>query len=187
MAQIAHQLRSEIIARDRMFEVYRVRGDTRMVARLEAAQLSMEAGTSPEWLRLRDAAMHGIGAGHMHDMDSVVTGIFLPMWRVRAYTIAEKINSWRRKLWSRPFFWDDLIRDDLGERLTEFEVPVYFFVGAHDLTANPELSRAYFDRIEAPVKSFYVFENSAHSPLFEEPERAIKILLRDVMRNVRRN
>lgn len=41
MAQIAHQLRSEIIARDRMIEAYWARGDTRMVARLEAAQVSM--------------------------------------------------------------------------------------------------------------------------------------------------
>ncbi len=32
--------------------------------------------------RIRDRAMHGIGAGHMRDMTSVVTGIFLPMWHV---------------------------------------------------------------------------------------------------------
>jgi pimeloyl-ACP methyl ester carboxylesterase len=184
MAQIAHQLRSEIMARDAMIAAYRVRGDARMVRRLEAAEVSMETGTSPEWMRLRDAAMHGIGAGHMRDMDSVVTGIFLPMWRVRAYTLGEKINIWRGKIWSRPFLWDAMIRDDLSARLTEFEVPVYFFVGAHDLTANPELSRAYFDRIEAPVKGIYVFENSAHSPLFEEPERA-RAILREIAENAR--
>lgn len=57
----------------------------------------------------------------------------------------------------------------------------YFFVGRHDFTANPELSRAYFEAIHAPVKGLYVFEDSAHSPLFEEPERATEILLRDVM------
>jgi hypothetical protein len=26
--------------------------------------------------------MHGLGVGHMHEMRSVVTGIFLPVWRV---------------------------------------------------------------------------------------------------------
>jgi len=31
------------------------------------------------------------------------------------------------------------------------------------------------------VKGFYVFENSAHSPIFEEPELAIRILLEDVL------
>lgn len=181
MAQIVHQLESEIMARDYMIKVYRARGDEAMARRLEAASVSMEAGTSPEWMRLRDGAMHRIGVGHTHDMDSVVTGIFLPMWRVRAYTVPEKINIWRGKLWSRPFFWDALIRDDLRNRLTEFALPVYFFVGRHDQTANPELSRAYFDAINAPVKSFYMFENSAHSPLFEETERATMILLNDVL------
>jgi pimeloyl-ACP methyl ester carboxylesterase len=181
MAQLAHQLRSEVMARDYMIAAYRARGDDAMVRRLEAAPVSMEAGTSPEWMRLRDTAMHRIGVGHARDIDSVVTGIFLPMWRVRAYTVTEKINIWRGKLWSRPFFWDDLIRDDLSARLTEFALPVYFLVGRHDQTANPDLSRAYFDVIDAPVKGFYIFENSAHSPLFEEPGRATEILRHDVL------
>lgn len=182
MAQIAHQLRSEVMAHDALLDTYRARGDTAMVRRLEAAPVSMEAGTSPEWMQLRDAAMHRAGAGHTHDMTSVITGIFLPMWRVRAYTLMDKINVWRGKIWSRPFFWDRLLRNNLSARLTEFELTVYIFVGRHDLTASPQLSRAYFDAIEAPVKGFYVFEDSAHSPLFEEPELALRILLNDVMR-----
>ncbi len=58
---------------------------------------------------------------------------------------------------------------------------VYFLIGRHDYTANADLSRAYFDAIEAPVKAFYLFGSSAHSPLFEEPERATAILLNDVL------
>ncbi len=182
MAQIAHQLRSEVMARDHLLALYRARGDARMVRQLEAAPVSMEDGTSPAWMRLRDAAMHRAGVGHMRAMDSVVTGIFLPMWRVRAYTLREKINIWRGKIWSRPFFWKALLRDDLTARLTRFDLPVYFLVGRHDFTANADLSRAYFDAIEAPVKGFYLFDDSAHSPLFEEPERARQILLQDVLR-----
>ena len=181
MAQIAHQLRSEVVARDYLLRVYGERGDAAMVRKLQAAKVSMEDGLSPEWMSLRDAAMHRAGVGHTHDMNSVMTGIFLPIWRVRAYTVLDKINVWRGKLWSRPFFWDDLLKDDLSTRLTDFALPVYFFVGRYDYTANPELSHAYFEAIDAPVKRFYVFENSAHSPLFEEPARATEILLNDVM------
>ena len=181
MAQIVHQLRSEVMAHDYLLGAYRSRGDAGMVRRLEAAPVSMVDGLSPAWMRLRDAAMHGAGVGHTRDINSVITGVFLPVWRVRAYTVMDKINVWRGKLWSRPFFWEELLRDDLGTRLTEFDVPVYFFVGQHDQTASPTLSRAYFDAIGAPVKGFYVFENSAHSPLFEEPERATEILLRNVL------
>jgi pimeloyl-ACP methyl ester carboxylesterase len=182
MAQIVHQLRSEVMAHDFLLDAYKARGDDGMVGKLEAAPVSMEDGLSPAWMRLRDAAMHRAGVGHTRDIDSVVTGIFLPVWRVRAYTVMDKINVWRGKLWSRPFFWEELLRDDLAMRLTTFDLPVYFFVGRHDQTANPALSRAYFDVIEAPVKGFYEFADSAHSPLFEEPERATDILLQDVLR-----
>ncbi len=184
MAQIVNQLRSEVMAHDYLLSAYRARGDRAMVRRLEAAPVSMEDGLSPAWMRVRDRAMHSAGVGHTRDIDSVITGIFLPVWRERAYTVMDKINVWRGKLWSRPFFWENLLRDDLQVRLTEFEVPVYFFVGRHDYTANPTLSRAYFEAIQAPTKGFYVFESSAHSPLFEEPERATEILLNDVVRGM---
>ncbi|MGY6552444.1 MAG: alpha/beta fold hydrolase [Erythrobacter sp.] len=186
MAQIAHQLRSEVMARDHLIGFYRARGDAGMVRRLEAAAVSMEHGLSPEWMRLRDAAMHRAGGGQTRAMRSVISGVFLPMWRVRAYTLQDKINVWRGKVWSRPFFWDDLLRDDLGARLTRFAVPVHFFIGRHDCTASPELSRAYFDALEAPVKGFHLFENSAHSPLFEEPREAVRILLENVMSGLER-
>lgn len=181
MAQIVHQLRSEVMAHDFLLGAYKARGDAGMVRKLEAAPVSMEGGLSPAWMRLRDAAMHGAGVGHTRDISSVVTGIFLPVWRVRAYTLMDKINVWRGKRWSRPFFWEELLRDDLSARLTKFELPMYFFVGSYDQTASPTLSRAYFDAIDAPVKGFCAFKNSAHSPLFEEPELATEILLVDVL------
>ncbi len=181
MGQIVHQLRSEVMARDHLLALYRAQDVADMVRKLEAASVNMENGTSDAWMRLRDRSMHEAGVGHMREMNSVISGIFLPMWRVRAYTVAEKINIWRGKIWSRPFFWDTLLRDDLRARLTEFEVPIYFLTGRHDYTANADLSRAYFDVIEAPGKGFYLFEDSAHSPLFEEPKRALAILLTDVL------
>ena len=183
MAQISHQLESEVMAHDELLSTYRARGDLAMVRKLEAAPVSMERGLSPEWMRLRDSAMHGAGAGHTRASNSVITGVFVPVWRVRAYTVMDNINVWRGKLWSRPFFWEDLLRDDLRTRLTDFDVPVHFFVGRHDLTANPALSESYFNAITAPLKGFHVFDNSAHSPLFEEPRRATEILLHEVLRS----
>ena len=83
--------------------------------------------------------------------------------------------------WSREFLWEDFIATDLSTRVHELAVPMYFFIGRYDLTANHDLSAAFFDQISAPVKGFYTFENSAHSPLFEEPARARDILRNDVL------
>ncbi|MFZ2517825.1 MAG: alpha/beta hydrolase, partial [Anaerolineae bacterium] len=41
--------------------------------------------------------------------------------------------------------------------------------------------KSYFEKLKAPVKGFYTFEQSAHSPLFEEPEKMGHILQEDVL------
>ncbi len=43
------------------------------------------------------------------------------------------------------------------------------------------LAKDYLEQLQAPTKGFYTFEHSAHSPLFEEPEKFGRILLRDVL------
>jgi pimeloyl-ACP methyl ester carboxylesterase len=181
MGQLTHQLRSEMAARDFMLKAYAAQGDTSMARRLRAAPVNLKEGTSDAWMRLRDEAMHKIGVGTTRDMDSVITGIFLPIWQCRAYTPGEKINVWRGKAWSRRLLWDEVLRTDLTLLVERLELPVYFFTGRHDYTTNYDLARDYFQRLEAPVKGFYTFENSAHSPLFEEPQRAREILQRDVL------
>lgn len=60
-------------------------------------------------------------------------------------------------------------------------MPVYFFHGIHDYTVSYPLAKSYFDDLEAPQKGFYTFANSAHSPMFEEPERMNEVLCRDVL------
>jgi hypothetical protein len=50
-------------------------------------------------------------------------------------------------------------------------VHVSFFHGANDYTCFNPVAKAYFERLEAPVKGFSTFKQSAHSPIFEELEK----------------
>ena len=54
--------------------------------------------------------------------------------------------------------------------LTQFEVPMYFFVGSHDYNTPYVLVEEYFQRISAPKKALFWFDNSGHSPQWEEPQ-----------------
>jgi pimeloyl-ACP methyl ester carboxylesterase len=63
----------------------------------------------------------------------------------------------------------------------ELQIPAYFISGAYDLTVNHDLSKGYYDQLRAPVKAFYTFADSAHSPLFEEPERFLEVMTQDVL------
>jgi pimeloyl-ACP methyl ester carboxylesterase len=182
MAQLVHQLESEKIAYDYMLATYRERGDRAMVRKLEAAPVTMSGGTPRAYLKVRDAAMHKLGVGTTHDMRSVFTGIFLRSLRFRGYTLREKVDLWRARAFCRSFgLWEQLIRIDLRRTVPELQLPVYFFEGKHDYTAVTSLAGDYIRQLRAPVKKFYVFDASAHSPLLEEPERAHHLLEHDVL------
>jgi pimeloyl-ACP methyl ester carboxylesterase len=182
MAQMSNQLESEKSAYEYMLGRFKESGDARMVRKLEAAPVTTAEGTPGKYLALRDIAMHGLGIGTTHDMKSVISGIFLPSLTSREYTLTEKINMWRGKSRSGvSLLWDKMLSTDLAKEVPELAVPVYFFHGIYDYTCSYAEAKSYFERLKAPVKGFYSFEHSAHSPLFEEPERARKILQEDVL------
>ncbi len=187
VAQMADQRRSEHLAYAYMLEQFRRNGNTSMVRALEAAPVTLDAGTPDAYLRLRDPAMHRLGIGTTHAMRSIITGIFVPSWLNREYTLREKVNLWRAKIGAgASILWDEMLATDLAERVPRLAIPTYFFHGVHDYTCAYAVAKAYFDTLVAPVKGFYTFERSAHSPIFEEPARALRILREDVLNGTNR-
>ena len=181
VAQMSNQLESEMLAYDYMLQRFRDDGDAAMVRRLEEAPVGDRVPLPESYLKVRDVAMHRLGIGTTHRMTSVLMGLLLPSLLNREYTLAEKIGLWRGKLSFGRQLWNTQLSTDLTTTLTRLEVPVYFFHGAYDYTVSYLLARAYYDRLDAPVKGFYTFERSAHSPLFEEPRRMREIMRADVL------
>jgi pimeloyl-ACP methyl ester carboxylesterase len=186
MSQMAHQIQSEKLAYDYMLQQFKQNGNTQMVRKLEKAPVTLSVPLPPAYAAVRDAAMHTLGVGTTRDIKSVVTGIFLPSWRFNEYTLREKINLWRGKLFSHAILWDEMIATDLTQKVTALNLPVYFLHGRYDYTCSYDLAKAYFTQITAPLKGFYTFEQSAHSPIFEEPEKMRRILGEDVQASTNR-
>lgn len=182
VAQMSYQLKSEVLAYEYMLKKFRENGNQKLVRRLEAAPVSITEGVSDAYRRLRDPAMHSLGIGTTRDMRSVISGIFLPSLLCQEYTLSEKINLWRGKSSSGiSILWDEMTATNLSEKVPELQIPVYFFEGIYDYTCSYTEAKSYFDKLKAPVKGFYSFKESAHSPLFEEPERMKQILMIDVL------
>jgi pimeloyl-ACP methyl ester carboxylesterase len=181
VAQISNQLASERLAYDYMLQRFTDDGNTKMVRRLGQAPVGDTVPLPHSYLRVRDVAMHELGVGTTHDMTSIVTGLLLRSLRSREYTLMEKIGMWRGKIFSGKRLWNAQLATDLTKKVTRLEIPVYFFHGVYDHTVSYTLARSYYEQLEAPVKGFYTFAQSAHSPHFEEPERMRKILRADVL------
>ncbi len=180
VGQMSNQFLSEKMAYEYVLNKYKDSGNKKMIKQLEASPVidSIPYG----YLRLRDRAMHSLGVGTTHDMNSVPVGIFIPSLMCREYTPKEKFNLWRAKSLSGVHpLWNSMITTDLTKQMNEISIPVYFFHGRYDYTVAYPLAKKYFEALHAPVKGFYTFENSAHSPHFEEPKRVKDIFVSDIL------
>ncbi len=187
VAQVTNQRESEKLAYRYMNEICQKSGDVKLNRKLAKYPVLTSEDTIIPFFKsaLRDDAMHKMGIGTMREMTSVVTGIFVPIMKCRAYTFQEKINIWRAKsfLKNKTCLIDELFSTDLMLKVPEVQIPVYFICGKHDYTVSYQLSKQYFNKISTPVKGFYTFENSAHSPLFEETDLFNRVLTNDILKD----
>ena len=65
---------------------------------------------------------------------------------------------------------------DLRESYAKLEVPVYFFIGRHDINAPTKLAQEYYECLEAPRKE--LVEHSGHSVYMNETDKFVQETLR---------
>jgi pimeloyl-ACP methyl ester carboxylesterase len=187
MGQLTRQPESERIAYDFMLKHFTEVNDQRSIKQLKKFKhLKTESDLISFYnLAARDNLMNGLGIGTMRSMKSVFKDIFLPVWTCKAYTLREKYTIWKSKIMFLPGtnLKTQTLTTDFAAAYPEFGVPVYFVSGKYDLTVNVDLSKDYCNRLIAPSKGFYTFDNSAHGPIFEEPERFREILEHDILQN----
>jgi pimeloyl-ACP methyl ester carboxylesterase len=169
-----------------MMDRYTQAENSRRLKLLAKYPIDQSTAVLTAWFKTpdRDTCMHELGVGTMRNMKDVYSGVFFPFLGMKEYTIAEKFNTFFR---AKPFLRnktkliDQLFSYDFSARLPELAIPVYFMSGSYDLTVNHDLNKAYFLQLRAPVKGYYTFDTSAHSPQHEEPERFMQIMREDVL------
>ena len=185
IAQITCQKESEKMCYKYMLNQYLDDGNSKMVAELKKYPILENDSILLLYFNsvLRDKAQHDLGIGTMHNMKSIIKGVFFPVWMCRAYTLKEKYNIWYSKISfvNKSGLREQIINSDIPAKVPGIDIPVYFFSGKYDLTVNNGLAKEYLKKLNSPIKGFYTFEKSAHSPMFEEPGKFTDILINDVL------
>jgi pimeloyl-ACP methyl ester carboxylesterase len=185
MGQMTNQAESEKMAYKYMLKQYTADGNQKRIKELEKYNVLKSDSNIIAYYKsgIRDEYMHELGIGTMHKMKSVFWGVFVPVWTCKAYTLQEKINIWESKFSFLPKtnLINEMLETDFTAKIPKLDIPVYFLSGKYDLTVNINLSKAYFNKLQAPLEGFYTFNNSAHSPLFEEPDLVRKIIEKDIL------
>lgn len=87
-----------------------------------------------------------------------------------------------------PFFsvkhlWPQLYDHDFRRDIPAVAVPIFIFAGRHDMMVPQAPARQFFETVRAPRGSeFFWFEESAHYPELEEPEKFRELVLTRVLK-----
>ena len=174
IGQVTNQLESEKLAYDYMLAHATEIGDKKAVEQLEKFDNAAADFPSLDYLLgPRTLLMNKYGIGMMHEgapMLAFVGDVLL----FKGYTFGEKISYPRGSMSSLNLLSDIFMYGNLFESDLSFTIPVYIVQGRYDYQTSHALVSKWFDIIDAPEKKFITFENSAHSPNLEEPERFVQ-------------
>lgn len=160
---------------DFMKAAFEERGDSKSLKKLESI-VSYEDGKPrcKDW-RKYVMLLHKAGGGTTHNETEFV-GVDLPIILAHCYTISEKIGYIRGlKMYRNTAFEVNGKDYDLRKSINEFAIPVYFVSGNYDYNCPHPLVEDYCNQITAPDKQFYLIENAAHSPLWENAEDSFEV------------
>jgi pimeloyl-ACP methyl ester carboxylesterase len=93
------------------------------------------------------------------------------------YGVIDKINFLRGIVSTFNHVYPQLYSTDLRKDYSKLEIPIYFFLGRHDINAPTSLVEDYYTILEAPHKEIIWFEHSGHSPWINESDEFVSKLL----------
>ena len=103
------------------------------------------------------------------------------LFTCKRYTWKERFNLPKGTFTSYQALVDTMNKADAALLAPKFNIPVYILQGIYDYQTSYKEAKRFYEKIEAPLKKFYTFENSAHSPFVDEKEKFKQILKEDIL------
>ncbi len=114
--------------------------------------------------------------GHSTKSGGYFKGTVLPILKSPELSLAAKYGTAKGYKLCLSRMWPTIVDYDFCNDCAPFRMPYYIFQGRKDQNTPSSLVQAYYDAIQAPDKDLIWFENSAHGPLGEEPEKFKRLL-----------
>lgn len=104
------------------------------------------------------------------------------MLRSREYRLPDILKTMKGMEFAQNALLPEFDKLNLFNKIKKVTVPVHFIQGKKDGIAPFDIAVSYFDFLDAPTKSFTPFEESAHMPQYEEPQK-FAALIREKLTN----
>jgi len=97
------------------------------------------------------------------------------------HTIRDLIAIFQGMEFSLDHLFEELMTFDFSRIGTKFDVPFFVFQGDTDIFTPISAAKSFFDRIEAPHKSFAIIRNAGHLACFARPDQFLEELVGKVL------
>lgn len=161
-APVVDQIKSEKLLQEMLLNDAKAKGNTAAIKELSRVRIPF--GNYEELYYLRkwwfNYDGHTIG-----DKDTTLVKNYLKTWA----------DTWLPT-------WDAAMTHNLFNYLLKAECPVYFFVGGKDFQTNAGIAKAYYEKLEAPDKKLYWFENASHDVLVTDAPKVQQIIISEILK-----
>ena len=157
----------------------RQRGNQRAIRQLEAIGPPPHLDVKQFGIRVRWASNFG-GVTHDQSYAATVRNLLASLVRSSDYSAGDVLRTVRGIAATQARLLPEMADLDLVETVSRLDVPLVMVQGRRDQVAPGEAAQRFFDNVEAPSKELVWFEESAHTPQLEEPEK-----FRDLLKRVR--
>lgn len=110
------------------------------------------------------------GGGTYKKREGMFKSLLLPLLKTKEYSLSDIAKYAKGGLYLSKALWDDVVAVSYKD-VTRLEVPIIVTQGEHDYNTPTAIVRRWYDALDAPFKKWIAFDESAHSPIFEEPEK----------------
>ena len=168
VGQVVDSIKSEQITYDKMIKLLEEDNDEESISYLESLKEDIDKGM---YVPINILNRYGYLRHKSYNTPSLFGA-----WVNSEYNF---IDSVRQALGNKycDILWDEVIERPLDKEVNKVQVPVYMVMGKYDGSTSPELAKEYFDNLEAPIKEYYLFEDSAHFPHIEEEDKFYDLMI----------
>lgn len=174
VSQVINMGKVEELSYQQAFEKAKEQKHSKAISQL--SEIGKPPWNNLKYDRIHQKYLEEFGGGISHD--GKLVGTFIKkMLRSKEYRLLDLIRYMKGQYFSITHLLDELRRLELSESIRQVKVPLTLMMGNYDMTVPAQHARCWFDSLDSNEKSWVWFEHSAHSPLFEENQKFIDLVL----------
>jgi pimeloyl-ACP methyl ester carboxylesterase len=174
VAQLTHVASSDRLSYQKLLKKVKAENDGK-------AYKTLRQIGPPLWDNFKQDRIHrkyieSLGGGMTRD-GKMVRKMLLNLITSKEYTWYDCIRYLQGQFFSKNHLQTEMEHINLMKVIPSVDIPIYFLMGKHDLITPYEPTEQFFNNIMAPEKQWIMFEHAAHTPILEEPEKFMDVLL----------